>query len=498
MVFAQKLDLLMTITRTTNRELGEYLVIDPSQVSRVRNGRRRPGGCFLEGLKLCLFFAERLKDDYQKKAVQNALGLPYVLPDDLEEAASILAGVMRLRDFSEPVIPEPIPEHPHATVGTSRFGVEIPVQVYTGTEGNNAAKVHFLEEVLKESIPRTICLFNNDDMVWMKDDTPFAHTINRLAREMYARGHRHIAIFTPERNFSQLSSMVDEWMPQILSQSLKVFYYPGKVDGIFRRHISIMSGGLALTTSAVGDMSEDKMTMITRDKQIIRSLQKEFDQLLYLSKPLFNVYQSSNEKQMLQDITNISKDEAPTFRYADPLPGNTMPESVFNSAYERMEYRFKERVARHYHEIYRYNEWNLNRVPTMEMIHLPDPADVKTGRIPVEQSLYFPMETIYYTPQEYADHLRHILFLLEKHPFYHLALTEREGPENHLLLIKKGTHVLVSNKNYPPVILTSREPLIVDIFWHHYVEKSGLDKITTVQKRRVMNILEQYLADLTR
>ncbi len=497
MQFGKKLDLIMSITQTTNRELGQALRIDPSQVSRVRNNRRKPVGVFLEPAKIADFFISRLREEYQFHALEKALDLPFSLPKGAEELHEVLTGTLRQ---DEPTRDWIIPGPRGSIIATHQLpkteAEEVPIKVYYGAEGNEAAKVFFLQSLAAMDTPKTACLFNNDDMVWMKEDTAIARQINAITQEIFARGHRVRVVFSGERNIDQMQAIVEEWLPLLLERQVEVFYYPGQIDGLFRRHISVVNGTLALTSSSVGEMNREKMTMIYTDKKMIRALQKEYEQLLFLSKPLFNIYQGNNEKQMLQDITTISKEETPTFRYADPLPLNTMPAHVFATIYERMNYKNKDQVARQYQDIYRYNEWNLQRVPILEMIRLPLLQEVLAEKIPVEQSLYFPMDKVFYTPREYALQLHHIIQQLRRHENYRMYLTDEPLPTNHLLLIKKGMNVMASSKRYPPMIMTTREPIIVDIFWDHYMEKTGLDKSSLAQKQRVIKELEQYLQQL--
>ena len=62
MEFSEKLSFLMKLCETTNKQLGEVLGLDPSQISRLRSGRRgMPGnGEYLQ--RISQFFAERCVD----------------------------------------------------------------------------------------------------------------------------------------------------------------------------------------------------------------------------------------------------------------------------------------------------------------------------------------------------------------------------------------------------------------------------------------------------
>ena len=160
----------------SNRELGNVLMIDPSQVSRVRNGRRKATGVFLETTRLAGFFAGKMRAEYQFHALEKALELPFSLPRASEDLSQVLHASLRERR------PGPLASIPesnlisefHAPSVTEDIFAEVPVQAYFGLAGNEAAKVSFLQAAAAIETPKTVCLFNNDDMVWMKEDTVFS------------------------------------------------------------------------------------------------------------------------------------------------------------------------------------------------------------------------------------------------------------------------------------------------------------------------------------
>ena len=66
MTFAEKLDFLMSITKTANGVLARSVSLDASYISRLRSGKRlKPRNkSIIQGLSACL--VRRVTEDYQK------------------------------------------------------------------------------------------------------------------------------------------------------------------------------------------------------------------------------------------------------------------------------------------------------------------------------------------------------------------------------------------------------------------------------------------------
>ncbi len=496
MRFHEKLDLLMDLTRTTNRDLGRFLMVDPSQVSRLRNGRRRPSRGMGTMLELGRFFAGRIREDYQRSALERAMGQSKPLPTDVTRLAVIIAECLEQDDVGEDLWAQ-LPASPCGSPSESDddHADVISARAYYGVSGKHQAVNDFMEQALQQDTPITICLFNNDDMVWLLEDTLFSRRVNQLNVEMFKKGHTMKVVFTSERNFKQIRAMVESWMPLLLSRSIEVFYYAGQSDWLLRRHLAVIPDELALCSNSVGDMDEAKLTLLLADRKAVAALHAEFNQLVRMSKPLFNIYRSTEETRMLADLAAISRQETRTIRYSDPISINSVPPDIFASMFQRMDYGQKDRAARYYEEIHRFHEWNIRRVQTVDIIQLPPVDDVIAQKAPVDISLYFPMDTVFYTPEEMAGHIRHLLRLMERNEQYFVVL-HTGFPDRHLMLVKEGSEVLVTQKKFPPVIMNTREPIIVELMKDYLLERAGVDALTPVGRHRTIKALEAYVSKL--
>lgn len=99
MTFAEKLDFVMNLTKTSNSALAHAVSLDASYISRLRTGKRLmpKDNRMIQGM--AAFLARRFTEDYQKKALSDTLKLRN-LPGD----SSLLADEMTrwlLRDDAD-------------------------------------------------------------------------------------------------------------------------------------------------------------------------------------------------------------------------------------------------------------------------------------------------------------------------------------------------------------------------------------------------------------
>ena len=211
MTFSEKLDLLMSLTGTSNSALGRALSYDPSYISRVRAGkrglpRRQP---FLQPASE--YFAQAIVSPIQKNAAANLMTAGQPWPDDPADAVPV---IHRWLAFSPEDMSEPLDRFfqsltaPPVTWGTLPQMETPPVLdrdpvFFFGSQGKREAVIRFLSDVCLADSARTLHLFSDEDMDWLFDDAAFsAQWSALLVRFLAAGGTIHI-IHTSDRDLGR-------------------------------------------------------------------------------------------------------------------------------------------------------------------------------------------------------------------------------------------------------------------------------------------------------
>ncbi len=89
-MFAQRLDFLMRLTNTKNSTLGRVLYLDLSTIGRLRSGQRGlpKGQDFVEAMSL--YFAEKIKEELQRKGAAAVICPGKKWPQEAAQAAELI------------------------------------------------------------------------------------------------------------------------------------------------------------------------------------------------------------------------------------------------------------------------------------------------------------------------------------------------------------------------------------------------------------------------
>lgn len=74
MDFSSKLNFLMNITQTSNKELAKSIYVDPSLISHLKSGNRKRPHNHQHIVNMAEFFAKKSQAEFQRNAISEMLG----------------------------------------------------------------------------------------------------------------------------------------------------------------------------------------------------------------------------------------------------------------------------------------------------------------------------------------------------------------------------------------------------------------------------------------
>ncbi len=233
MRFSEKLDFLMNITKTSNSALAHSIVLDASYISRLRTGKRllpRNDGVIQA---MAAWFARRCPEEYQKKAIADALRVSPGDGADLQEeiyrwllagqnggaqtVGQFLGGLSGLQSKTIPA---------ENCQNTEMDFPREELAVYYGVEGKRRAVAYFLSEVIAQDKPQTLLLFSDEETSWMTADAVFSRRWAALMMQLLSQGHRIKIIHTISRNLDEMLSAIAQWMPLYMAGTIEPYFCP--------------------------------------------------------------------------------------------------------------------------------------------------------------------------------------------------------------------------------------------------------------------------------
>jgi hypothetical protein len=475
MSFCEKLNFLMDVTKTTNSALSLYISLDASYISRLRSGKRlmpKNEECIKS---MVAYFSRHCTEEYQRKALCDALNAGPALPKEKELAGLILQWLMREKPHDRQTVENFLDKFSNFKARREIPGeqanqpaVAFPktdMSVYYGVEGKRQAVLYFLSEVVEYEKPQTLLLFSDEATDWMTGDREFAAKWASLMSRALLRGNRIKIIHTVSRDLDEMLAAIGQWMPLYMSGFIEPYFYPKKRDGIFKRTLFIAPRTGAIVSSSVGGMLSRAANVLFRNTKVIEAFAEEFNEYLSLCRPLMQIFTQKNEKAYLDALMDFERERADTLIKTASLSLLTMPGAVVSCILDRYGSPRKEQLM-DYHGLRMENFKKLlltNRAT--EIIRLPDISAVTGGNVKVGFSDMLGDSASYYTAEEFILHLEHIIHLLEACENFRVCLVPELNEDRYMVYAKEDIGTLVAKTSPPPVVLAMNENNMIGAFW---------------------------------
>lgn len=504
MTFAEKLDFLMNITKTTNSALAHSATLDASYISRLRTGKRLMPKDNHMIYSMAIFLVRQFKEDYQKKALLDALKLINLPSDSSLLAEEITHWLIKDGENSTQQVwrflssLSGIANHSEQ-VGQSDdskpYFPDEAVSIYYGIEGKRKAAEYFLSEVAVYESPQTLLLFSDEGTTWMTEDATYARKWAELMIRVLSRGNRIKIIHTVSRDLDEMLSAINQWMPLYMSGLIEPYFYPKKRDGIFKRTLFIAPETAAVISNSVGNQVSSSANVLYRDRDAVASFAEEFLQYLRLCRPLMRIFTTREREGCYATLAEFERGQADALIKTESLSLLTMPKPLFMQILKRT--GMDEYDGGSLHEV-RYQCFleNLQSNHFTELISLPDIETVKSGSVKVSMSDTLSGGAVYYTPEEFIAHLEHILALLESFENYHVHLIDKLTEDRYTVYVREELGVIIAKTFQPSVVLAVNEVNMTAAFWDFL--KSMIDEKTYRAAKSIdsISVLRNYLAEL--
>ncbi len=504
MLFCEKLDFLMNITKTTNSALSLNTNLDPSHISRLRNGRRNASKNRTFIKAMAEYFAKRCTEDYQRKAVLNTVNVNLSSPD--QDFAKLLydwlnsehlAEVKRVEDFISVFSKNNTSRQTVSAYSNTqnKSPVEVPhtaVSIYYGIEGKRQAVLCFLSEVLASPRPQTLLLFSDEATDWMKADMEFAAQWASLMSQVIAHGNKIKIIHTVERNLDEMLGAINQWVPLYMSGAIEPYFYPKKRDGVFKRTLFIAPASAAVISSSVGNIEDQTANLFIKNKKAIKAYTEEFNQYLALCKPLMRIFMPEDEQAYLATMIEFEKEQTNTIIKTESLSLLTIPENVAEKIINR--YHSNKDIFTEYFQL-RTDSFikNIQKNSLTEIIQLPPVDTVINEKVKVTFSDMLNRNTAYYTVEEFILHIENIIQILLIYKNYHICLCENSSENNFMIYAKEDLGTIIAKTSAPAVIIALNESNMTAAFWDYLRNLIGFYAYRNLDNQAVANILRDYI-----
>lgn len=501
MQFSNKLNFLMNITNTSNKELAEGISVDRSLISLLRSGRRKTPRNHEHIRHMASFFAKRCSADFQFHALAEMLEKPELRPDISDEALSDQLYIWMLGDtqmiehifenISRPSTASHVKqEHTPIYLCTPQDG---QTHFFFGNEGLRESLRHMLDTVLQIDQPCPIYLASDANMEWLFEDYLFMNDFSEAVCKIFQKGFTLCHIMPSLNYMNRYVESLRYWLPIYASGQAEVYYYPRLRDNLYRRSLAIFPGYCVQASTNIGN-SSTAIVLTSTNPALVDAYCAQFRYELSLCRPA--LVSHNNPPEFISCLQELLCDNSPVIhKVANPTP-YTLP-TRFLDAYicQESDPEWK-KVWTMIRDDAKLFEEKLSHTGFIELCPLASPEDVRAGKVTLGTGCKMTSNHPVYTPESYALHLQHILDLMDKYENYHFIPTKMtERHDYNLFSCESGLTLLTSNSP-SPFMLEIRRPELSQACHEYLMRMADLIGYTGIRRTKTRMKLRELIQEL--
>ncbi len=315
--FSNRLRKVMSLAKLSNIQLSRAINVDPSYISRFRNGKRVPGinSKLMEPMCLEIFEKINIQGNSDKLAE-----LMNITPDTaankdffyiaFKEYLTVnnsnrdsIFHFLQTIDSAIPMNPDIYPSYKEV----ADFSIlEDTDESYFGNEGFRRAVERFLLTVLEKDIPE-IYIYSDEDMTWMIQDENYYKKWVILMTEIIKKGTKIKIIHNIDRSITEMINGIESWLPLYMIGNIQPYYLDTKNGNRFTHTIIIAPGECSIASCNIKGIEELGMYYFKTDKSTVNKVTDGFIKLINSGNPLARFIQGENDDSIPDNKTKSSE-----------------------------------------------------------------------------------------------------------------------------------------------------------------------------------------------
>ena len=468
----KQLDIRVTV-------LAKALSFDPSHISKILSGQRRPGH-ILDFTQSVGSYIARICTDGQHTADlakligcdENQLDTPRAVSDavtkwlssntELSQENPLGAFLDKLESFS---LDEYINAIHFNDIKLPTTPFQLPTnKTYTTLDGMKKCELDFIKATVLSKSRQDVILYSDMPLAEMAKDEDFAKKWMFGTAMMLKKGLKMHFIHNVHRPFNEMMLGLESNIPMYMTGQIAPYYLAVPTDKIFT-HIIKVSGAAAMEGSAIAGYQSEGEYHLTKSDDKIRFYRRKAERLLKKASPLMDIYRS-DRKEEYRDAMKRSWQSGDRMTVSAPLPLFTLSEEALSGILARNNVSKAESdEIKHFHSEYYSMVTEFLQYNKLSVV-LPDLSKEQFEAAPIHLALsdIFCETDIPCTFEEYSAHLQATRDFADKYP----NLTVNTNPDpafrNITYSVLQNEAVIVSKNKYPTIHFIIHHKKLVQAF----------------------------------
>ncbi|MBQ9058906.1 MAG: hypothetical protein IJ125_06955 [Atopobiaceae bacterium] len=310
------------MTDTKNHSLAEALSFSTSYISRIRTGKRGfPNNQYF--IKpAASFFAERLVDSYNTRAVAELVCPGKEWPASVDSASRLIENWLGADDTTLANVKDII-----LGLGSDLSALQSPVEYYShkagmqasphslcdlvgtdgvgvcyGNEGKRRCISAFLEHLATRDYPVHLYMYSSESRTWAHEDPGFVQKRFAQFYRILSHGGCITMVHGLSRDLDAMFQEIQRWLPLYIMGNVNSFWSDRFNGGIVKRTQYVAPDIAAVSATSMGETTEGMASFVYADPQTVAAQELEFKRLIDLCEPLVRRYMLDDFESCVQVV----------------------------------------------------------------------------------------------------------------------------------------------------------------------------------------------------
>ncbi|MBO4407098.1 MAG: helix-turn-helix transcriptional regulator [Clostridia bacterium] len=475
-VFCRNLRSLLSFLSVRSSTLARALSFDPSYVSRILAGSRRPADLKTFSEDTANYLAERAASARSfRAALSSFLGLSpeegiaalreevvkFLLGRSSAEEEGPLSGLLQelsnfdLADYTRSIRFDGV----QFSTAVPRFG---SFRAYSGVREMREGELDFIRLTLLSPSQEDVIAYSE---LSMSKDPAYVRQWMLGMELLTKKGLRLHVLYNLDRPLSNLLLGMERYVPLYMTGQILPYYLPEAPRGVFSHHFRV-SGAAALEGSAPDDDVEGGEFLLSKSKPEVERCRRIGEALLSRALPLVEIYASDRRNEFRSLFRSLFQKPGNIRLVGDVLPFSAMSEGTLDRILARLAMpRAQAEEIRVFHrEGVRLMESILAERRMEWVVYVREDGEALRREPPALSALsFFTDIDAVYTEEEYALHLEDTRAFAASNPRLSLVI-DRAPAFRNLFYTVFDDAVLVSKGKSPSIHYVLRHPALVAAF----------------------------------
>lgn len=335
-------------------------------------------------------------------------------------------------------------------------------KTYFGLKEMMESEIDFLKATVLSKSMEDVTMYSDMPMKEMAKDPEFPKKWMFGMAMMLKKGLHLNQIHNIDRSFDEMMLGLESWIPMYMTGQISPYYLKNAQNNVFMHFLKV-SGAAALSGEAITGYHSDGKYYLTKSKKEIEYYSRRAQELLSCASPLMEIYRSERANELNAFLTADAEKAGRRRSILSTLPIYTMSNTLLHSILNRYPLTNKEKQS--------ILDFSASRRRRMEMMLETNNIEDEISELKEDDFIRHPPtldlsgvffeKDIFYTYEEYLEHLKCTEQFAESHPGYTLKKTFSHAFRNLQIIIHEGKWATISKGKAPSIHFVIYHPKLL-------------------------------------